>query len=69
MLKTDKLALALSELSTNRMEELAATLVFLDDAQAERLKNAITVAQQERDLNELELQKQHTFMQYAEDQA
>lgn len=45
MHKTDLLVVALSVLSTDRIEELANTLVFLDEAQAELIKNAIAVAQ------------------------
>lgn len=68
MLRTTKLAVALSVLSMDRIEELANTLVHMDEGQAERIKNAIAIAQQERDLNELELQKQHEFMHRADEQ-
>jgi hypothetical protein len=66
MQKTNKLAVALSELSQGRMEELAQTLVWLDSAQAERIKNAIMVAQQEEDMKLLEREKQFEMMSYEE---
>jgi hypothetical protein len=44
------------------MQDLAEGLVWFDSAQAERLRNSIIVAQQDKDLGELELQKQHEMM-------
>jgi hypothetical protein len=68
MLKTDKLAVALGALSMDRIEELANTLVFMDECQAERLKNAITVAQQEYDNQCLEQEKQYEMASRIADQ-
>ena len=44
------------------MQDLAEGLVWFDPAQAERLRNCLIVAQQDKDLGELELQKQQEMM-------
>jgi hypothetical protein len=44
------------------MQDLAEGLVWFDPCQAERLRNCIIVAQQDKDLGELELQKQQEMM-------
>ena len=66
-MKTAKLVKLISELTPQQMEALAAGLVWFDSTQAYRFCNALTVAQQERDLEELELEKQYEMMQRAED--
>jgi len=62
-----ELVTAIRSLTTTEHQEVAEALVIMDECQAERLKNAIIVAQQEEDLRFLELQKQHSMMQAAED--
>ena len=47
------LILGFCDLATSDIEVFAESLVSLERAQAERLRNAIMVAQQERDLKEL----------------
>jgi hypothetical protein len=49
----------ISCMNAKEMAMIAQTVVALDEGQAERLKNAIAVAQQERDLAFLEQEKQY----------
>lgn len=43
----------IDQLSIAEIEYLAAELLDVSEATAERLKNAITIAQQERDMKEI----------------
>lgn len=52
----------MANMSTVDMAELVETLVYMDECQAERLKNLITVTQQEYDNQNLELEKQYEMM-------
>ena len=61
-MKTATLIKELNALSYKQLQDLAAGLVWYDACQAERLRNSIIVAQQEKDLGELELQKQQEMM-------
>jgi len=56
-----------ANMNAKEFQLLSDTLVSLSEAQAERLKNAIAVSQQERDLNELEKQKQEEMHSYDSD--
>ena len=66
-MKLAKVVKVLSELSQKQLQSVADGLVWFDESQAERLKNSISVAQEERDLRYLELQKQHEFMDRSAD--
>ena len=61
-MKTVEIVKLLSSLSMGQMEAVAVGLAWHDPCHAERLKNVISVAQQERDLADLDLQKQHEMM-------
>ena len=66
-MKLAKVVKVLSELSQKQLQSVADGLVWFDESQAERLKNSISVAQEERDLRYLEFQKQHEFMDRSAD--
>ena len=68
-MKTVEIVKLLSSLSMGQMEAVAVGLAWYDPCHAERLKNVISVAQQERDLADLDLQKQHEMMSRAADEA
>jgi hypothetical protein len=55
-------ACSIASMSTAEMAELVETLVYKDECQANRLKNLITVTQQEYDNQYLEQEKQYEMM-------
>ena len=67
-MKTVEIVKLLSNLSMGQMEAVAVGLAWYDEAQAERLKNTIIVAQQEVDQADLDLQKQHEMMSRVADE-
>lgn len=67
-MKTVEIVKLLSSLSMGQMEAVAVGLAWYDPCHAERLKNVISVAQQERDLADLDLQKQHEMMSRVADE-
>lgn len=67
-MKTVEIVKFLSSLSIGQIEAVAVGLAWYDPCHAERLKNLIGVAQQERDLADLDLQKQHEMMSRVADE-
>jgi hypothetical protein len=62
-----ELVTAIRSLTTAEHQEVAKQLVSIDDYQAERLKNAIAVAQQESDMEYMALHTQRMKARKLED--